>query len=107
MKDVNVILGERIKLGRKASGLTRERLAEMIDVSPRFLAEVESGKVGVSLQTLKNISTALCVSSDYLLGLDSDSQLNRLKVLCTQLSEIDEKYFPLISAIIKEIKNIE
>ena len=51
MKDVNIILGERIRLGRKANNLTREKLAELIDVSPRFLAEVESGKVGVSLQT--------------------------------------------------------
>ncbi len=59
MKDINLILGERVKLGRKANNLTREKLAELVDVSPRFLAEVEAGKTGVSLQTLKNISLAL------------------------------------------------
>lgn len=52
MKDINVTLGERIKLARSANKITREKLAELIDVSPRFLAEVESGKVGVALQTL-------------------------------------------------------
>lgn len=107
MKDVNVILGERIRLGRKANNLTREKLAELIDVSPRFLAEVESGKVGVSLQTLKNISIALSASTDYLLGLDNENQLSQFDLLCSQLESIDEKYLPLISAIVKEIKNID
>ena len=107
MKDVNVILGERIRLGRKANNFTREKLAELIDVSPRFLAEVEAGKVGVSLQTLKNISIALSTSTDYLLGLDKESRLNQLEILCTRLESVDEKYFPLISAIVKEIKNID
>lgn len=106
MKNVNVILGERIRLGRKANNLTREKLAELIDVSPRFLAEVESGKVGVSLQTLKNISIALSVSTDYLLGLGSENQLTQLEILCSQLESVDEKYLPLITAIVKEIKNI-
>lgn len=107
MKDVNVILGERIRLGRKVNNLTREKLAELIDVSPRFLAEVESGKVGVSLQTLKNISAALSVSSDYLLGLDDNRHIDQLEILRNQLAEIDKKYYPLITAVIKEIKNVD
>lgn len=107
MKDVNVILGERIRFGRKENNLTREKLAELIDVSPRFLAEVEAGKVGVSLQTLKNLSAALSVSSDYLLGLDDEIQINQLEIIHKQLLEIDHKYLPLITTVIKEIKNIE
>lgn len=106
MKDVNVILGERIRLGRKANNLTREKLAELVDVSPRFLAEVESGKVGVSLQTLKNISLALSASTDYLLGLENEKKLSQLEVLCNQLESIDEKYLPLITLIVKEIKSL-
>ena len=106
MKDVNIILGERIKLGRKANNLTREKLAELIEVSPRFLAEVEGGKVGVSLQTLKNISNALSVSTDYLLGLNDEEKLNQYNVLCSQIESLDEKFLPLLSAMIKEIKNI-
>lgn len=107
MKDVNIVLGERIKLGRKANRLTREKLAELIDVSPRFLAEVEAGKVGVSLQTFKNISIALSVSTDFLLGLENENKISQVKVLCTQLESIDEKYLPLFAALVKEIKNIE
>ena len=107
MKDLNVILGERIRLGRKANNFTREKLAELIDVSPRFLAEVESGKVGVSLQTLKNISIALSASSDYLLGLDDESKINQLGIIYNQLTKVNEKYYPLISKIVSELENIE
>ena len=107
MKDVNIILGERIRLGRKANNLTREKLAELIEVSPRFLAEVESGKVGVSLQTLKNISTSLSISSDYLLGLNDEDKLNQLEMINNHLTKVDEKYYPLISKIVNELKNIE
>lgn len=107
MKDVNIILGERIRLGRKANHITREKLAELIDVSPRFLAEVESGKVGVSLQTLKNISIALSTSTDYLLGLDDESKLNQLETIYNQLTKVDDKFYPLISKIVTELENID
>jgi len=107
MKDVNIILGERIRLGRKANNLTSEKLAEQIDVSPRFLAEVESGKVGVSLQTLKNISIALSASADYLLGLDNEYQLSQLEIIYNQLIKVDNKFYPLISKIVTELENLE
>lgn len=107
MKDINLILGERMKLGRKANNLTREKLAELVDVSPRFLAEVEAGKTGVSLQTLKNISLALSTSTDYLLGLDNIANINQLEILYSQLTNINKKFYPLISSIITELKNID
>lgn len=107
MKDINLILGERVKLGRKANNLTREKLAELVDVSPRFLAEVEAGKTGVSLQTLKNISLALSTSTDYLLGLDNINNVNQLEVLYNQLTNINPKFYPLIASIVTELKNID
>ena len=107
MKDVNIILGERIRAGRKANNVTREKLAELIDVSPRFLAEVEAGKVGVSLQTLKNISKALSVSSDYLLGIKDENDANRLEWIGNHLKNLDEKFYPLISKIVIELENIK
>lgn len=106
MKDVNVTLGERVKLTRNTHKITREKLAELVDVSPRFLAEVEAGKVGVSLQTLKNLSLALSTTTDFLLGLDYDSKLSQLETIYNQLTDIDEKFYPLILALISELKNI-
>ncbi len=107
MKDINIILGERVKLGRKSNNLTREKLAELVDVSPRFLAEVEAGKTGVSLQTLKNISRALSSSTDYLLGLDNINNPNQLEIIYSQLANVNKKFYPLISSIIAELKNVD
>lgn len=107
MKDVNVTLGERVKLVRNTNKITREKLAELIDVSPRFLAEVEAGKVGVSLQTLKNLSLTLSITTDYLLGLDNESKLGQLEIIYSQIATINEKFYPLIFALINELKNID
>lgn len=107
MKDINVTLGERIKRIRNTNKLTREKLAELIEVSPRFLAEVEAGKVGVSLQTLKNISIALSVSTDYLLGLEGENQRTQTQILQTRLESLDEKFYPLLSVILTELKNLD
>lgn len=68
-KEINIILGERVKMLRNKQGYTREAFSEMISVSPRFLADLESGNVGVSISTLKTISQKLNISSDYLIGL--------------------------------------
>ena len=70
-KDPNVleVLGKRLKEVRHEQKITRDFLAEKIDVSSRFLADVEAGKVGVSLSTLKKICDFLNVSSDYLLDI--------------------------------------
>lgn len=106
MKDINVILGERIKLGRKANNLTQEKLAELIDVSPRFLAGVEAGKTGVSLQTLKNLCVALSTTADFLLGLTDNKNDNYSEQFVNKLSTIDTKYYPLILTLINELNKI-
>lgn len=74
LKEINVILGKNVRRARNKMNLTREKLAEEINVSPRFLADVESGKTGVSLSTLKNICLVLNISADNLLGITEDDE---------------------------------
>jgi transcriptional regulator with XRE-family HTH domain len=99
---------------RKQHNITREKLAEKINVSPRFLAEVESGKVGVSLSTLKSLCYALNISSDYLLGIsfldDKDIYItsinNKIKNMDTNtLKNVDNIVDCIIN--IKKIRNIQ
>ena len=60
-------LGKRIKHCRNMKHLTQENLAELIDVSPHYIYEIEKGLKCMSLPTLIDISTALNISTDYLL----------------------------------------
>ncbi|MFZ5974023.1 MAG: helix-turn-helix domain-containing protein [Bacillota bacterium] len=60
-------VGERIRLQRKALGLSQEEFAERIERVPKFCADIERGQAGMSIATLLKISALLKVSLDYLL----------------------------------------
>lgn len=59
--------GERILLTRVMRGYTRERLAELAEISPKFLYEIEAGRKGFSALVLHNLCKALKVDCDYIL----------------------------------------
>lgn len=106
MKEVNVVLGAKVNALRKSANITRERLAEMIDVSPRFLADVEGGKVGVSLETLKKLCAALSTSADDLLGI-AEAEDRLQKQVMSKLAAVDIKYYRLILVILNELANLD
>ena len=56
-----------IRNRRKELKWSRETLSEKTDVSARFLACVENGQSGLSLESLGRMSCALGVSTDFLL----------------------------------------
>lgn len=60
-------VGERIKQKRKQKKYTRETLAELLDITPRFLYDIECGSRGISVETLVKISSALDITVDYIL----------------------------------------
>lgn len=60
-------IGGRIKARRKALGLSQEKLAEMVYVSPHYIYEIERGSKAMSLETLSNLSSAMSLSADYIL----------------------------------------
>lgn len=64
------LFGERLQSKRLERGLTREALAEKIDCSTVFLAEVEAGKKLMRLEKLYYVALTLGTSADYLLDLD-------------------------------------
>lgn len=80
-------IGTRIRKQREYMGLSREQLAEMIDVTPKFCADIELGNKGISVQTLCKLSSVLMLSTDYLLfgeREETDSgEINRMLSQCT------------------------
>lgn len=60
-------IGQRIWKIRESRKMSREKLAELLNITPVFLACVEYGQKGVSLTTLKKMCETLQVSADYLL----------------------------------------
>ena len=62
-----VEIGARIRSQREAFGYTRETFAEMLDVTPKFCADIELGKKDMSVPTLCRIASVLKLSTDYIL----------------------------------------
>lgn len=66
-------LGSKIKNNRRLLKLTQEQLAELIDVSPHYIYEIEKGLKTPSLPILIAISENLHVSIDNLLSTTSQN----------------------------------
>ncbi len=83
LKELNQIaVGRRIRTIREARGMSREALAEIVDISPQFIADIEYGNKGMSIRTLFFLKQALGVTSDYILAgnlysVDEDTEAAR------------------------------
>lgn len=100
-KELNIHIGERIRLARVAKGYTQEKLAEKIDVTVQYVSDLERGNVGTSIPTLIKLCNALSVSSDYILmGLGNEVQpldiSLRLQALSPQERRIVESTIDLL-----------
>ncbi len=87
----------RIRKAREEAGYTREKFAELLDVSVSYMAEVERGRTGISVKMLIKICRLLGLSADYVLfgGDRSESDLRTERI-----SHIDERYLPLLDSVI-------
>lgn len=63
----SIEMGERIKKQRLLNGYSREKLAEMADITPRFCYDLELGLKNMSVNTLCKLSDSLHVPVDYIL----------------------------------------
>ncbi len=98
-KEVNIQIGEQIKIAREKAKLTQEAFAERVDVSPQYVSDLERGVVGVSISTLKRICTALGVSSDQILF--GDVSPNRATAIANQCKSLTDEQYRLLSEIIE------
>lgn len=52
-------IGQRIKIARIKKGVTQETVADLIDITPAHMSNVETGKTKVSLPTLIVIASKI------------------------------------------------
>ena len=69
-------IGERIRALRELNRYTREKFAEIADISPKFLYEIETGQKGFSADTLHRIAKGLSVSYEYILSGESSQSID-------------------------------
>lgn len=110
-QQLNYEIGKRCKEARLAANLTQEKLSELLDVNSQFISDVERGRVGVSLLTLRELSETLGVTTDYLIkGASSCASENKLTLgnRCINLSDSELPIMEQgIDAILKAFKIFE
>lgn len=65
-------LGRNLRALRASRGLTQEKLAEQLDVTPRYLAGIERGERNLTLDSIDALADALRVEGVALLAGSSD-----------------------------------
>ncbi|MBE5780897.1 MAG: helix-turn-helix transcriptional regulator [Clostridiales bacterium] len=107
-KEINIQIGERVKLAREQAKLTQEQLAEYIEVSSQYISDLERGVVGISIATLKRLCMTLHISSDQILFATKSN--NNIEALMEKCSNLPKEQFEILSEIINkfiEAINIE
>ncbi|TFE19454.1 helix-turn-helix domain-containing protein [Cohnella luojiensis] len=62
MSDFLRLVGEQIRMIRKAKGLTQENVAERCGIRVTRISDIERGQTNASLKTLEKIINALSIS---------------------------------------------
>lgn len=100
-------IGHRIKEIRKDRGLTQERLAELIELTPQFLSLIEAEMKKPSVDTLIKIANALKVSpGDFFQPYKPDQHRQAhkgrdFKAIVGLLETLDDRELSKVRALIK------
>lgn len=68
------VFAENVRAERARKNYSQEKLAEMADITPEYLARIEKEKYSPSLVVIANLAIALGVSVDKLIPLDELSK---------------------------------
>lgn len=102
-KEINYVeIGNRIRIERENFDMTREKLSELVNLSPYFLGQIERGERKMSINTLIKISECLHISIDYLFFEQVNVNTNN-NVLHSLINRCSEKEVTVIESIIKLI----
>lgn len=82
MDDIYAEAGMRIRELRELRHYSREQFAELTEISPKFLYEIETGKKGFSAYTLLKMSEVLEIPTDYIMmGGCEDTRAEEINLL--------------------------
>ena len=97
--------GQAIKAARKAKGISRNQLADTLNIAPRYIASIEDSGQHPSLQILYELVTLLDVSVDQSFFSEREQEKStRRRQLDTMLDTMSETDLKIMSATAKGIE---
>lgn len=104
-KTTKQLLGVRIKELRKTRGLSQEQLSGKIDIDPKHLSRIESGRSFPSLDTLEKLANALQVEvKDFFEFAHEAKNTRELKeIINNLLKEVDDEQLRLAVKVLRAL----
>lgn len=98
-------IGAKFRSERERQKITREHMAEQINISSKFLYEIESGRKGFSCEIFRNMCKYLHVNADYILEEDdvASSQM-RIETMTRDFSIEEMNYLVKMIEGIREMR---
>jgi transcriptional regulator with XRE-family HTH domain len=95
-------IGEKIRNERETFEMSREKFAELLNLSPFFVGQIERGERKMSIGTLINVSECLHVSIDYLIFGEkrNEQEYDKLLSLISKCSKTEANIIEEIITII-------
>ena len=98
-------IGQKIRIFRKAHGLSQEELAEKINISTTHMSHIETGNTKLSLPVFVDIAAALDVRTDDLLNNPPSATISTsLDEIAAVLERCNPQEARLITDIVKSTK---
>lgn len=92
MNKYQELLGSRIREARMLQKLTQQELAEMVNISKRYLSDLENGRVNPSFDVLCAITRQLNISLDAIVYDDFRDLDRRMREITIAVSKYDQRY---------------
>lgn len=96
-------LGSILKAARKAKGLTREKLAESLGVSPRYLSSLENESKKPSYYLLYRLIRELRIPADTIFYPEIEGISDEIDQFMRKLSLCDQQDLKIINATLTAI----
>lgn len=99
------LFGKKLKQLRVESGLTQEKLAELLDLETGTVCMIELGRRGTSFENLEKIIDVFNISYIELFDFEEiEAKNNTVKSITKELNELDDKELRFILKYIKDFK---
>ena len=100
--------GQAIKEARKVKGLSRNELADQMNIAPRYIASIENSGQHPSLQIFYELVTLLDVSVDQFFFPKKEAEKStQRRQLDSLLNDIIDKGLQIVTATAREIQEVE
>jgi len=90
--------GDRLRAARKIRGLTQVQLAERLGITQKSYQRMETGVHDLKMSTIYDLCKALEISSDWLIGLNIDTQ-NPVSWLTVHTQNFDDNLYKVAEKI--------